>query len=216
MVSPIDAVFHQVTAIDSPYGKSELNPKDTQENIMIQKDDHSSFYGQLIKRYEALFPGSTDDYLLVTCKSKSNYEKNVETYRINVKNNDLVRINKENEMKMPEEELESILASSEKSSNRKTTNKEIKKLFKTTIKNKGYLIKLLSSLPLPLTFAATLVFSLLCAVIASAASIIQYVTYNNLYEDLALQMNIIKVQSESLCDLLAISMTILNGIGYNK
>jgi hypothetical protein len=216
MITPISSVFYNITAIDSIYSQSELNAKEPTENVVVKEDDYSPFYRSLIKKYEMLFPGSNDDYLLATCKAKQNHGKKVSTYRITIKNGDLVPVDGDNEVKMPEEALESILTNLERSSNRQSLNKGVKRIFKTTIKTKGYLIKLLSSLPLPLMFTATLIISLLCAMIASAAGVVEYLAYDNLYNKVGLQMTIIKVQTETLNDLLRISIAVLCGIGYSK
>lgn len=215
------SVLSEVNCVDHAYSQTEVSAKDNKEKSEVQEGDYSPFYEQLIKRYEMLFPeqlgqhGKGEDYFLTTCKSKKNHGKNVKTYRINTAG-DLDLVDKDNAVKIPEDAIESILTSSERSSNKQAMDKGIKRIFKTTIKTKGYLVKLLSSLPLPLTFSATLLIAFLCTISVSVTGIVKYTLDNELFSKINTQMNVIKVQLESLSDLLEVSTSILDAIGYNK
>eukprot|EP00826_Nyctotherus_ovalis_P034565 TRINITY_DN2893_c0_g1_i4.p1 TRINITY_DN2893_c0_g1~~TRINITY_DN2893_c0_g1_i4.p1 ORF type:complete len:411 (+),score=78.63 TRINITY_DN2893_c0_g1_i4:114-1346(+) len=213
---PMQICISWSKTLDSVCNQSEHTTRENKEKTEMQEGNYSLFYGQLIKRYEMLFPGKTDDYFLSTCKGKKNHGQNVETYRINAKDGRFLLVDKYNAVKTPEDTLESIMASSEGPSSRQKANKGIKKIFKTTIKTKGYLVKLLSNLPLPLTFSIALLFAFLCMIIASVAGILGYKVCSTLFAKVHDQMSVIKVQTERISNLLEISTSILNVIGYNK
>lgn len=163
-----------------------------------------------------LFPERTDDFFLSTCKEKRNYGQNVETYRISAKSGQFSFVDKDKAMSIPESVLERIMVSSERLSSRQATKKGMKRIFKTTIKTKGYLLKLLSSLPLPLAFSTVLLFAFLCAMIVSVAGVVEYIVSDSLFAKVHNQMSLIKVQTESISTLSQISTMILDVVGYNK
>jgi len=194
--------------------KNKKNRKKS-DSSKSEDEEQGVFYTEMMARALELFKKDGDDYLVKKIKGKPNLEKGIITYRMNVDKGQFVLADSAKNDLLVTDALENIAVESSQKRSAKIKKLGMKRIFKTTLKNKGYLIKLLEGLPLPLTFNVTLAFSIFCMIVVIVIALVQYIVSSDLFQKIASQMDIFYLQIASFSDLTEISSVLLQAVAYN-